>query len=187
MCPPQLSVAFDSGDRAGVRICDSGPTEFPRFDGAVHPSRDDVDPDIYPDDSPLSPAEWLAEHVTDRLGDLDYVDGHTFGGARAAIEPGRLTGPDAGPPGAVAGTSTLLGDVFAAHRLRTAPAGTRTVTATAHDAGFGRGSSIRPIAATCGLHGNAGNRELREDVAPRGRRRQVICDGLSHVTGVPGP
>jgi len=96
MCPPQLSVAFDSGDRAGVRICDSGPIEFPRFDGAVHPSRDDVDPDIYPDDSPLSPAEWLAEHVTDRLGDLDYVDGHTFGGARAAIEPGRLTGSDAG-------------------------------------------------------------------------------------------
>lgn len=66
--------------------------------GAVHPSRDDVDPDSYPDDSPLSPAEWLAEHVTDRLGDLDYVDGHTFGGARATIEPGRLTGPDADPP-----------------------------------------------------------------------------------------
>jgi hypothetical protein len=102
----------------------------------VYPSRNDVDPDIYPGYSPLSPAAWLAEQVTDRLGDLDYVDVNTFGGARTAIEPGRLTGPDADQPGAVAGTSTLLGDVFAAHRLGTAPAGTRTVTVTAHAEGF---------------------------------------------------
>jgi hypothetical protein len=98
----------------------------------VHPSRDDVTPDVYPDDCPHSPAQWLAEQITERLGDLDYVDGNTFGGARTAIEPGRLTGSDADPPGAVAGTSTLLGDVFAEHRLPTAPTGTRTVTATAH-------------------------------------------------------
>jgi hypothetical protein len=78
----------------------------------------------------------MAEQVTDRLGDLDYVDGHTFGGARTAIEPGPLTGPDAGQFGAVAGTCTFLGDVFAAHRLRTAPAGIRIVTATAHAHGF---------------------------------------------------
>lgn len=46
--------------------------------------------------------------------------------------------PDPTPtsPGAVAGTHTFLGDVLAAHRLRTAPAGTRTVTATAHAHGF---------------------------------------------------
>jgi hypothetical protein len=102
----------------------------------VYPSRVDVVPHIYSDDCPLGPAQWLAEQVTERLGDLDYVDGNTFGGARTAIEPGQLTGPDADPPGAVAGSSTLLGDVFAAHRLRTAPAGTRTVTATAHAHGF---------------------------------------------------
>lgn len=123
----------------------------------VHPSRGDVDPDIYPDDSPLSPAEWLAEQITDRLGDLDYVDGPTFGGARTAIEPGRLTGPDADQPGAVAGTSTFLGDVFAAHRLRTAPAGTRTVTATAHALGFtdteltAAATLVHPATATPGL------------------------------------
>lgn len=102
----------------------------------VHPSRHDGTPDIYPDDCPHDPAQWLADQITERLGDLDYVDGNTFAGARTAIEPGRLTGPDADPPGAVAGTSTLLGDVFAEHRLRTAPAGTRTVTATAHAHGF---------------------------------------------------
>src|SRR4051812_16865651 len=93
-------------------------------------------PGHLPRRQPAEPAEWLAEQITDRLGDLDYVDGPTFGGARTAIEPGRLTGPDADQPGAVAGTCTFLGDVFAAHRLATAPPGTRTVTATAHACGF---------------------------------------------------
>jgi hypothetical protein len=102
----------------------------------VHPSRDDVDPDIYPDDSRLTPAAWLAEQVTYRLGDLDHIDGHTFTSSRTAIEPGRLTGPEADWPGAVAGTHTFRGDVFAAHRLCTARAGTRTVTAAAHAYGF---------------------------------------------------
>jgi hypothetical protein len=102
----------------------------------VHPSRDDVHPDVYPDNSPLTPAEWLAEQFTDRLGDLDHIDGHTFTSARTAIEPGRLTGPEADEPGAVAGTHTFLGDVFAAHRLRTARAGNRTITAAAHAYGF---------------------------------------------------
>jgi len=102
----------------------------------VHPSRNDVDPDVYPDNSPLTPAAWLAEQVTDRLGEIDHIDGHTFTSSRTAIEPGRLTGPEADEPGAVAGTHTFLGDVLAAHRLRTAPAGTRTITAAAHAYGF---------------------------------------------------
>ncbi|GAA1884002.1 hypothetical protein [Asanoa iriomotensis] len=102
----------------------------------VHPSRADVDPDTYPDDSPLPPARWLADQITERLGNLDHIDGHTFTSARTAIEPGRLTGPAADKPGAVAGTHTFLGDAFAAQRLRTAPVGIRTLTAAAHAYGF---------------------------------------------------
>ncbi len=102
----------------------------------VYPSRDDVEPDVYPDNCTLTPAQWLAEQVTERLGNLDHIDGHTFTSARTAISPGRLTGPKANKPGAVCGTHTFLGDVFAAHRLRTAPVGTRTLTAAAHAHGF---------------------------------------------------
>lgn len=102
----------------------------------VHPSRADVQPDVYPDDGSLPAAKWLAEQVTTRLGDLDHIDGHTFTSARTAIEPGRLTGPQANEPGAVSGTHTFLGDAFAGERLRIAPAGTRTLTATAHAYGF---------------------------------------------------
>lgn len=117
----------------------------------VYPSRDDVDPDSYPDQSPLTAAQWLAEQITDRLGNLDHIDGHTFTSARTAIEPGRLTGPAADEPGAVAGTHTFLGDVFAAHRLRTVPAGARTLTAAAHAYGF-TPAELAEAAALLGHH-----------------------------------
>lgn len=138
-------ITLTGGDTtAGGEACEPG-HGYTEQDGfwnpdrdywTVHPSRDDAEPDRYRGDSPQSPAQWLAEQVTDRLGDLDYVDGHRFAEARTAIEPGRLTGPAADQPGAVAGTRTFLGDVMAAHRLASAPAGTRTVTATAHAYGF---------------------------------------------------
>jgi hypothetical protein len=103
----------------------------------VREHRDHVTPDVFPDGERRSPARWLADRLTARLGDVESFDGgRTFYGAREAVAPGRLTGTRAQPPGAVIGAGSLLGDALAASRLRQAPAGLATLTAAAHAHGF---------------------------------------------------
>jgi len=103
----------------------------------VREHRDQVTPDVYPQRAGRSPARWLADRLTARLGDVESFDGgRTFYGAREAVVPGRLTGTRAQPPGAVIGGGSLLGDAVAASRLRHPSAGLATLTAAAHAHGF---------------------------------------------------
>ena len=103
----------------------------------VYEHRDQVAPDAYPEDTRRGPAQWLADRLAARLGAVEsFNGGRTFHGAREAVAPGRLTGTRAQAPGAVIGGGSLLGDALAASRLRHAPAGLATLTATAHAHGF---------------------------------------------------
>ncbi len=103
----------------------------------VRGCRDQVSPDVYPHPARRSPAQWLADRLTARLGSIESFDGgRTFYGAREAVHPGRLTGTRADEPGAVIGGGSLLGDALAAARLRQAPVGLATLTAAAHAHGF---------------------------------------------------
>jgi hypothetical protein len=103
----------------------------------VHDHRSQVQSDFQPDLDPRRPAVWLAERLTARLGAVDALDGEdTFTGARQAIHPGRLTGPQSRRPGMVLGSGTLLGDAFAAARLRDGRVGLRTLIAAGHPEGF---------------------------------------------------
>ncbi len=103
----------------------------------VHHHRDQVTPDVYPDGVRRSPARWLADRLTARLGSIESFDGgRTFYGAREAAHPGRLTGTRSQTPGAVIGGGNVFGDALAASRLRQAPVGLKTLTAAAHAHGF---------------------------------------------------
>ncbi|MDT5025778.1 MAG: hypothetical protein QOE61_2204 [Micromonosporaceae bacterium] len=119
----------------------------------VHLDRSQVQPDIYLDRGSRTPGQWLADRLTTRLGTLETVDGNTFYGAREAIHPGRLTGPQSQEPGLLLGSGTLIGDALAAHRLRSATAGLRTLTAAGHAHGFTDGE----IAAAANLLGLTDN------------------------------
>jgi hypothetical protein len=103
----------------------------------VREYRDQVTPDVFPERAGRSPARWLADRLTARLGAVESFDGgRTFYGACEAVAPGRLTGTRTQPPGAVIGGGGLLGDALAASRLRHASAGLATLTAAAHAHGF---------------------------------------------------
>ena len=118
----------------------------------VHAHRDDVTPDLDPPGDRRSPAQWLADRLTARLGSIASVEtGHTFYGAREAVHPGRLTGPRSRPPGAVLGAGAEVGDAFAAARLGNAAAGQQTLTAAAHADGF-TDEQLTEAAGLLGLH-----------------------------------
>lgn len=96
----------------------------------VHDSRDAVRPDTYPPPCGQSPARWLADRLSDRLGHVNSFDhGRTFYAAHEAVYPGTL----ADTQGA---TGALLSHMRM-HLARTgAVAGQRTLTAAGHAYGF---------------------------------------------------
>src|SRR6266536_3028508 len=61
----------------------------------VREHRGDVSPDVYPQAERHSPARWLAEQLTARLGAVESYDhGRTFYRGHEAVYPGRLTDLD---------------------------------------------------------------------------------------------
>src|SRR5690606_33549604 len=121
-CEPGHGYTEQSGwwnpDRAYWRVADD---------------RGDVTPDVYHDGDRRSPAQWLADQLTARLGRVDNYDhGRTFSSAYEAVHPGRLTDYAEDPTAA----DPTWGHTAAAIRLRLAAKGQRTLTAAGHAHGF---------------------------------------------------
>ncbi|SRR6266540_1448813 len=95
----------------------------------VHERREDVRPDVYPDQLGQTPAGWLADRLVERLGTIDSYDhGHTFYAAFEAVHPGTLADAQ-GPEGELLSTIRMK-------LVRGARTGQRTLTAAGHAHGF---------------------------------------------------
>ncbi len=113
----------------------------------VREHRADVTPDVYPEAEWHSPARWLADQLTARLGAIESYDhGRTFYGAHEAVHPGRLTDLVAGPTD----PHPAAGHTVAAIRARIAKKGQRTLTAAGHAHGF-TDDQLADAAALLGL------------------------------------
>ncbi|MEJ3741785.1 hypothetical protein WEI85_00585 [Actinomycetes bacterium KLBMP 9797] len=99
----------------------------------VHHDRENVAPDVYPDDEPRGPARWLADQLLARLAAVEsYDDARTFYGAVEAVHPGRLTDRVAHP----APDNPAVGNALAFIRQRIGRKGQRFLTAAGHAHGF---------------------------------------------------
>jgi hypothetical protein len=122
----------------------------------VHDSRDDVRPDVYPNQSEQAPAQWLADQLGERLGNIDSYDhGHTFYAAHEAVHPGTLA--DAQGPG-----GELLSTIRMTLARGGATKGQRTLTAAGHAYGFSDDELIE-AAALLGIADLSSRQAKRSD------------------------
>jgi hypothetical protein len=113
----------------------------------VRTHRTEVVPDSYPDTEHRSPAQWLADRLTARLGTVgSYDHGHTFYGAYEAVYPHRLTALAASPTTPDPAAARMVAAIL----VRIARKGQRTLTAAGHAYGF-TDQQLADAAAPLGL------------------------------------